>query len=365
MRRVIPAFFFLIYLVGDIQAKDPREYFKFAKFKFDNGDFTESKDFLDKALSEDSLYVNALYLRAETNYQLGNYYNSIKDINNILKIEEIATSFTGNYYLTRGKSHLALNDITNATADFDRTYELSANEAEVYFYKAKIELATSNFFKALENLKEAIQINPNNPTYYAFRTEINIVHLKPLRDSRGYYDILDDINLAIALAPDNYQYYQIRSSFLNVMGNSNDAEEDYDKMIELSPLVDKAYTERGVINMNKYEYKSAVKDFTKSILINPDDERNYRYRGLCYNNVNNYSDAYEDFSKSIDLLTIEISKTADKTKLKNILAETYLLRGNCQNLMGKSAQACRDFLIAHNLGIKKGLNYYRKFCGAY
>jgi hypothetical protein len=51
--------------------------------------------------------------------------------------------------------------------------------------------------------------------------------------------------------------------------------------------------------------------------------------------------------------------------LKNTLAETYVLRGHCLNLMGNNAQACQDFLMAHNLGIKKGLNYYRKYCGIY
>lgn len=365
MRSLLLTFIFLISLFGNMQAEDAREYFKFAKFKYDNGEFTESKDFLDKALAQDSLYVNALYLRAETNYKLGNYYNSIKDVNNILRIEKNASSFTRNYYLTRGKSYLALNEVANATADFDKTFELSADEAEVYFYKAKIELLTDNFFIALENMNEAIRINPENPEYYAFRTEINLGYRKPLRESRGYHDILDDINQAISLSPDNYQYYQIRSSFLNSMGNSNEAEEDYNKMIELSPNENKAYTDRGVLNMNKYEYEIAAADFTKSILINPNDESNYRYRGLCYNNVSNYKHAYEDFTKSIDLQTSTFSKNLDNFKLKNVLAETYLLRGNCQNLMGNNALACRDFLVAQNLGIKKGLNYYRKFCAAY
>ena len=365
MKRIAIAFFLLFYLFGDLQAQVPREYFKFAKYNFDNQDFNESKEFLDKALAEDSLYVNAFYLRAETNYELGNYHNSIKDINSIFNIEKIATSFTGNYYLTRGKSYLALDDFYNATTDFEKSEELSTSNTELYYYKAKLGLVTKNYIQALENMEAAIRINPENPTYYAFRSEINLVYLRPRRDSRGYYDVLDDINLAIALAPDTYQFYQIRSSFLNSMGNLDDAVEDYNKMIELSPLEDKAYTDRGVFNLNRYEYKKAAKDFTKSIEINPNDERNYRYRGLCNSNMNNYSVAYEDYSKSIDLQTIKLSNTPNIYILKNILAETYLQRGHCLNLMGSNALACNDFLMARNLGIKKGLNYYRKFCGAY
>jgi len=365
MRRITVVLFLLIYLFGGLQAQDPREHFKFAKFKYDNGDFKESLDFLNKALAEDPSYVNAYYLRAETNYELERYYSCISDINSIFIIEKTTTSFTKNYFLTRGKSYLALENFPKATADFEKFEKLSTNKAEVYYYKAKLEMATENFIEALENMKAAIRINPKNSAYYAFRSELNIAYLKPLLDSRGYYEVLDDINIAIALTPGNYSYYQIRSSFFNSMGNLNSAIEDYNKMIELFPFKDKAYTERGVVNLNNYEYKNAVLDFSKSVKINPDEECNYRYRGLCYSNMSNYSRAYDDFSTSIDLQIVALSNTPNKFILRNILAETYLQRGHCLNLMGSKAQACQDFLMAHNLGVKKGLNYYRKYCGIY
>lgn len=365
MSRVSILLFLLICLCGGLLAQNPRENFKFAKYKFDNGDFKGSMEYLDKALVEDPLYINALYLRAESNYELGNYYSSISDINSIFKIEKTAASFTNNYYLTRGKSYLSLKDFPNALVDFEKSNTLSANNAELHYYNAKLGLANRNTIKALEYLETAIRINPDNPKYYAFRTEINITYLKPLPDSKGYYDVLDDINLAISLDPDQYEYYQIRSNFLKSMGEVNDAKEDYNKMIELSPHDSKAYTERGVINLHKYEFNSAVTDFTNSILIDPDNGRNYRFRGLCYNNMNDYSNAYEDFSKSIDLLSIEYSDASNKSMLKKLLAETYLLRGHCLILMGSNGKACNDFLMAHNLGIKKGLNYYRRFCATY
>ena len=152
---------------------------------------------------------------------------------------------------------------------------------------------------------------------------------------------------------------------MNQMDEKELAIKDYNTVIELSPKKEEAYSKRGVIKMNNYDYRSATLDFTRSILINPNEESNYRYRGLCYNNLNNYKEAIKDFSKSIDLLTVKIENSADKDLLKNTLAETYLLRGHCFNLMGSNAQSCLDFLMAYNLGVKKGLNYYRKYCGIY
>ncbi len=81
--------------------------------------------------------------------------------------------------------------------------------------------------------------------------------------------------------------------------------------------------------------------------------------------MSRFAEAQKDFTKSIDILTKELERTANKEIVQKNLAETYLLRGHCLNLMGNNANACRDFLAAYNLGVKKGLNYYRKYCGIY
>ena len=360
---------FFMYLVlvcsGVLLAQNPRENFKFAKFNYDKGEFSEALKFLNQAITDDSLYVNAYYLRAETNYELKQYYNTVIDINRIFKLENTVNSSTGTYYITRGKAFLALDDIDNANADFEKSIALSGNNALAHYYLAKLRYATRNYDEALSELESAIKFDAKNPAFYALKAEIKMEYCHPVGGTRDYKDILSDINVALAYDPENYQYYAMRSNFLANMGESEKAMEDYDTMIKLSPKKNDAYTSRGLLKMNRYEYREAVLDFTISILLNPDTESNYRYRGLCYNNLNNYKEAYKDFSKSIDILKVELDKTAEKEKVQNLLAETYILRGHCLNLMGSNAQACRDFLMAHNLGVKKGLNYYRKYCGLY
>lgn len=365
MTKVLAVWFLMVCVSGIIQAQDAQENFKFAKFNYDKGEYKESLGFLDKALSKDPLYVNAYYLRAEAYYHLEQYYSTVLDINQIFKIETNTTAFTGNYYLTRGKAFLGLKDYSNAAEDFEKSMSLLNDNAEIYYYKAKLEQEKGDYPKALSYLDLAIDITSDNSEFYAFRSEIKSQNMTVVPESEEYQSILGDINVAIALDPDNYTYYLLRSNFLNSMGETDAAMRDYNKMIELSPSTEDAYTNRGVVKMNKYDYRSAALDFTKSILINPNDERNYRYRGLCYNNLNNFSEAFKDFSKSIDLLTKELTTASQKNMIQNTLAETYILRGHCLNLMGNNAQACRDFLSAHNLGVKKGLNYYRKYCGIY
>jgi tetratricopeptide (TPR) repeat protein len=358
---------FLLFLIScSIFAQDdPRENFKFAKFNYDKGKYEEALKFLDKALDEDDQYINAFYLRAETYYELRQYYNAILDINHIFKIDKTINTSTGDYYLTRGKSFLAIDDYSNANNDFLKSKSYSKENPFTYYYTSQLRYETRQHIEALQELDTAINIDPNNPSFHALRAEIKIDHFDPVIGSHGYQDILSDINIAIALDDQNHKYYRIRGEFLKQMGEMEQAMEDFDSMIRLSPKEDNAYTNRGLLKMSQYEYRGAALDFTKSILLNPEMECNYRYRGLCYNNLNNLGDAYKDFSKSIEMLSVKLKDAAEAQQLRNTLGETYILRGHCLNLMGNNAQACRDFLRAHNLGLKKGLNYYRKFCGIY
>jgi len=355
----------IVFTYFNVWAQESQELFKFAKFNFDKKEYKEALGFLDQAIDTDSLYFNAYFLRAETFYELEQYYNAILDINKILKLQDSSSAENSQYYITRGKSFLALDDFTNAELDLEKSLSIEMDNSWAYYYKAMLALATINFSDAIEAINTAITYDAGIPEYYALRAKIKKTFTNPVPNSEDYQSILADINVAIALSPKNHEFFLIRSDFLNSMGEFEAALNDYSTVIKLSPKKEEAYTERGVIKMNNYDYRSAALDFTKSIIINPEDERNYRFRGLCYNNLNNLADAFRDFTKSIDLLNIELNNSSSKEMIKNKLGETYLLRGHCLNLMGNDAQACRDFLFAHNLGVKKGLNYYRKFCGIY
>lgn len=369
MRSITLTLFLIIYLFGDLSAQDEQEYFKFAMFKYNNREYKESLDFLNKALDQDSLYVNARYLRAEVYFELGQFISAVSDINSIFEIEKTSTAYTGKYYLTRGKSFFELGELVKAGSDFKKSYSLSPSNDELYYYKAKLGLAEKTYKLALEDLEVAIRIRSNNPAYYALRSEIKINYLKPVRGSNVYFSILEDMNAAIVLSPENHNYYLVRSRFLADMDEVDAAVSDYDEVIRMFPNKEEAYIERGVIKMNGYKYISAKKDFTKSISINPNSESSFRFRGLCRHNLSNYAGAEKDFSSSIELLTekylsAKVNKF-EKEKVKKLLAESYVLRGHCLNSMDKNSLACQDFLRAYHLGIKKGLNYYRRYCSVY
>lgn len=364
MRHATVVMFVLLFLSWGACAQSAREYFKFAKYKYDNKEYNPALDFINKAIHLDTTYANAYYLRSQIYFELGQYYSSILDINRLFASHGPEDIFTGNYYLLRARCHLALNEFNLAAEDFEKAEPLLKGSAELWYFKAKLDQATGNFREAIVFLDKAVQMNSGKPDFYALRAEIKRQYLRPKDNPKDYQAIIDDINKAISLAPDEYKYYLFRSKFLSELGKREEAIKDFDKMVELSPNKMDAYSERAIAEMNSYNYRNAALDFTKSILIDPNNAENYRLRGLCYNNLENYPEALKDYTTSIDLITKKLKEQEDNN-LQNTLAETYILRGHCLNLMGNNARACRDFLMAHNLGIKKGLNYYRKYCGLY
>ncbi len=359
---------FLYILSSGTDAQDARENFKFAKFHFDKGEYNESLKYIDKSLSQDSLFLGAYYLRAETYYALGNYYSAISDINRILAIDKSqqeSNPGASEYLLTRAKAYTSLNDFPRASSDFEKVFAVSNTNPEAYFQRARFYYGTKNLDYAMTDINQAIKMNPAKAIYFAERAQLKLANGKPEPGSEKYRSILEDLNAAIQLEPKNYHFFMERSEFLSAMGQNEQAMKDYDQVITLSPKTVEAYTNRGVLKMNNQEFYAAALDFTRSILINPAEEKNYRLRGLCYTNMNNMSDAVQDFSKSIDMLSGKLKSGSQDASLRSTMAETYILRGHCFTQMGNEPLACRDFLQAYNLGTKKGLNYYKKYCGLY
>ncbi|MGF1636979.1 MAG: tetratricopeptide repeat protein [Cyclobacteriaceae bacterium] len=368
MKRNVFAIFVVVLLIGvhAVSAEvSPREYFKFARFKFDKEDFNGAVEFLNKAIELDSKYSNAYLLRAEAFFMQGEFSLTINDINKAFELEEAKTTFFARYYLIRGKSHIELGDKKKGLADIEKCLEISPNHAMAYYERSHLRYGIRNYDGAFQDINKAIELESDEAVFYAGRAALKLNVYNPSANDKIYESIIADFRKAIALDPSNYDFYKQRSEFYRVTGSDMEALADYNAMIEINPQNNDVYRERGLLKMQKQDYRNAFQDFTQSIKLKPSDELSYRYRGMCAHNSRQYNQAISDFSKAIEKLNESILTTEEKDRLQNILAETYLMRGHALQALGNSNEACFDFVKAYDLGVKKGLNYYRKFCGYY
>lgn len=351
---------FLLILVFQASAQEsPKELFKFAKFKFDKGEYDEALSYLSQTLDHDSTYSNAYLLRAEIKFKQEDYAWAIDDLEKAFSADTAYSSFLHKYYLLKAKSHAELDQLKKADEVYQNLLKKDNYNSELQFEYARFKFTINEPVQAIQLMNKAIKIDPKTGKYYAYRAYFTQRAYTVFPGDKKYQSIIDDYNLAIYLDATNYEFYKLRSEFKRQMGQEVEALMDYNKMIELSPDNQYAYTERGVIKMHKENYIDAIEDFSASIELYPDEAKNFRYRGLCLHNLRKYYDAYNDFSKSLELLNAK----ADTTEaMQKVIAETYLMRGHVLFAMGKGSEACVDFLKALDMGERKGLNYFRKYC---
>ena len=88
---------------------------------------------------------------------------------------------------------------------------------------------------------------------------------------------------------------------LSRSGKHQDAIKAYDKAIELNPMLDKAYNNRGNVYFDKQEYDKAIDDYSRSIELNPRQYKVYSNRGVAYRLMERFDRAVKDYTRAIKL----------------------------------------------------------------
>jgi len=357
----IVVFFMMFPLISNAQFS-AREYFKFAKAKFDEGKLDESLDYLNQALSLDESYSNAFFLRAEVHYHKKMYYNCISDLTSGFNLDGSPSSYHGRFYSLRALAYDKLGKDKEAEEDFKTATDVAPSSADIFYYKSQYFFNRKNYEESMEAIEKAIEKDNSKAEYYVHRAITNATFIEVASGDDTYKSIVEDFKRALALKPDDVSIYEKRSQFYMQLNHEDKALADFNKVIELNPVEYVAFTERGVIKLHQHNYEEAMIDFTKSIEINPNEEKNYRMRALCLHNVRDFDKAYADFSNSIELLKKELLVASDRVKVERIMAEAYLMRGTTLEAMGEVMDACDDFAASYDLGFKRAMNYYKKYC---
>ena len=84
-------------------------------------------------------------------------------------------------------------------------------------------------------------------------------------------------------------------------GQYDQAIEDYNKAIEIEPIMTEAYYNRGNAYIAKKRYDQAVRDYTRAIEINPKSGAVYYNRALAYYHKTEYDKAWRDVHKTESL----------------------------------------------------------------
>ena len=120
-------------------------------------------------------------------------------------------------------------------------------------------------------------------------------------ESRAYNRAIEELSEAIRLDPNSARAYATRGDAHRMKGQCDEAIKDCTKAIRLNPEHAGAYATRGQADRMKGQYDEAIGDYTKAIGLAPEYAWAYAARGDAHRMKGQYDEAIKDCTEAIRL----------------------------------------------------------------
>ncbi|MFP5269898.1 tetratricopeptide repeat protein [Coleofasciculus sp.] len=232
----------------------------------------------------------------------------------------------GKIYADRGKSQLALADLSQAI-------QLNPQNADAYYQRGNLRLELSDRQGAKADYTQVLQRDPNFTPAWVNRGQIQA----ELGNEKA---AIDDYTQAIQLQPNLVTAYLKRCRSRSNLGNQKGAIDDCTTAINLRPHNALAYQNRGLARQRRGDIRGAITDYTVAIQLNPEAAEPYYNRGLARQEIEDISGAIADYTQAI--------------KRNPNYASAYYERGLAQAQLGNRLAAIKDLQqaaqLCHDLG---------------
>ena len=182
-------------------------------------------------------------------------------------------------------------------------------------------------------------------------------------------DALEDLNHAIALSPGYVIAYSNRGDLYNRMGRFDDAMKDLNRAVALKPNDPLVRYNRGSTLLNLGQNEQAMEDFSVTLSLDSNNADAYNNRGIALISLERYQEARTNFNHAIALkstspLFYNNRATANLRSgnsreafadydhalaIKPDYAEIYFFRGNAYLQVNQLQQAIDDYSRAYSL----------------
>lgn len=301
--------------------QNPNDYmtwFRRANEYYRHSEYIRALDDVDKALalapgSDTDLRFQAYMLRAGIYNQTGKYELALADLNS-------ATALDPNSYAAiyqKANTEFELGNYGAARVDYTRLQRLNSRSSEALIGLARCSVKENNLSAANDYLQQAVDLEPNNPEIYLRRANVR----RLMNDHNG---AVDDLILALSLKSNDQKAIEMLVDYGNtnypavIAGLTN--------AINLAPDNGLYRYLRAVIAQAHFNYLSAIDDFNEII-----NRRLYNYHGInasiarCLYGLGRYEEALEQVDEALSRST-------------NV-ADYYVLRSQILRALGRNEQA--------------------------
>lgn len=201
---------------------------------------------------------------------------------------------TGSEYDLSAKTKMNLRDFDGAVTDWTRAIEIEPDEPVWYANRGLARTNTGDFDGALADYDRAIKLDPKQDSFYSNRS---VARMK-----KGDLDgAIADCDRALALKPNEPYTFSNRGKARQAKGDLNGAIADYSRAITIEPNVAFRYKNRGRAEQANGDLDGALADCDHAIALAPNESSHYENRGVVRQARGDFEGAIADFDKAIEL----------------------------------------------------------------
>ncbi len=319
------------------------------------GDVVAASDDLD---SKGNL-INAYYDLAQAMLDLGEYEEAVQYHTEALALTDDPDDQI-ELLTARGFAYSQLNDLDKALTDLNQAIDLDPEMALAYAYRSYIYSDQERYDDAIADASKAIELGSDLNS----ARQSSIVHARALAYlvTNEYEKAVADATQAIELAgentPSTARTYNIRSQAYRWMGDYKRAINDATQAIELGTTdvtaLDGFYRSRAWAYYLNDENAKALPDIEAAIELDDDDPNAYDYDLLGRINADreNYDEAITSYQQALNLNSTD-------PWIYNRMGDTYYRLEEWSNAVAAYQEAMvldpEEYLFPENLGFT--LNY--------
>jgi tetratricopeptide (TPR) repeat protein len=216
-----------------------------------------------KAIECNPNYLNAWSNRANSQYESGEYYAALSDLDHVIK----AKPDTSDVYFLRGLVLTKLRNYPEAINSFQKALDLGPiNETDCRVNLASVKIFTKQYDDAKKELEACIKLNDKEPNIYNSLALIAI-------EKNDLDEALKQVNKAIELSPDQAYFINNRGFIYIGLGKFEEAKSDIDKSITIDPYNAWAYRNKGLLALKRKDYGNAEHYLSKAKGMDPHVEK--------------------------------------------------------------------------------------------
>lgn len=283
------------------------------------------------------------------------------------------------YLMSAGAYHVLSKNTLNKTL---RMLLISVSVCLLFFYAYSTFNRSAVWKNSMAFWNDVIKQYDNIPIAYQNRG-------MAFMQEKRYEEALNDMNKALQLSPGfAAAYYNKALLHLNML-QYDEAIFNFDYAVTLNPLFKEkelffvnAYYNRGTVLLNQNKTDEAYKDFCKTIELDSNYTEAYVNRGNILRDRQLYSEALTDYQKAIQIkpdfpiayfnrgnLYLNQKKFSDAIAdynkaiaLKPDYAKAFYNRGNAEYFSGNRPQACKNWQQAAQMGFEPATVQFKKAC---